>query len=191
MTMRFGPSVEPPAVTAWRAENPVRKLAKQMGCSFHEVWKLAGFMGSVPDDTCPRPSVIEKLAPLFDEDPNELVDRFHTWKALKPDSEHLQLATEIWLRKCPMLKWRDDRGWNQSELAQESGVSVPTISLWERGKTEKGTLATLEKIAAAFGRSPVPVYREMLTWRNERPSARTARRYVERQTAIRAEQARK
>lgn len=48
---------------------------------------------------------------------------------------------------------REIRGWKQTDLARKSGVSQKTISNAERGGggRESMSLASLEKIASAFG----------------------------------------
>ncbi len=58
-----------------------------------------------------------------------------------------QTGTDIGER----LFWcRDARGWSQSELARQAGISRTTVVVTEIGKT-KPRLPTLRRLARAFG----------------------------------------
>lgn len=47
-------------------------------------------------------------------------------------------------------EYRQDRGWSEYQLAEESGLPQSTISSWYR-KGMTPTIASLEKICGAFG----------------------------------------
>ena len=51
--------------------------------------------------------------------------------------------------KC-ILRYRNERGWSEYELAERSGLPQSTISTWYR-KNIIPTVPSLEKICAAFG----------------------------------------
>lgn len=63
-----------------------------------------------------------------------------------------------------ITKLREQRGWSQSELARRIGVSSSMVNMYEHG-TNRPRMATLERMAAAFGIS-VP---ELIT--GEKPGA--------------------
>ncbi len=46
---------------------------------------------------------------------------------------------------------REDRGWSQTRLAGEAGISITTVSSLERGKSQTITSPTMRKLARAFG----------------------------------------
>jgi len=49
-----------------------------------------------------------------------------------------------------ILKLRNDRGWTEYRLSEESGIAQSTISSWYK-KGMNPTIASLESICAAFG----------------------------------------
>ena len=49
-----------------------------------------------------------------------------------------------------ILKYRENKGWSEYQLAEESGLPQSTISSWYR-KNASPSIGSLEKICAAFG----------------------------------------
>ena len=49
-----------------------------------------------------------------------------------------------------ILKYKDERGWSEYRLAEQSGLPQSTISSWY-SKNASPTVASLEKICNAFG----------------------------------------
>lgn len=49
-----------------------------------------------------------------------------------------------------ILQYREERGWTEYQLAEESGLPQSTISSWYR-KDMMPTIPSLEKICIAFG----------------------------------------
>jgi transcriptional regulator with XRE-family HTH domain len=45
---------------------------------------------------------------------------------------------------------REDRGWSQTRLAKEAGISITTVSSLERGYSQKITSPTMRKLARAL-----------------------------------------
>jgi transcriptional regulator with XRE-family HTH domain len=50
---------------------------------------------------------------------------------------------------------RQDRGWTQREVAHKAGITVRSVSGWERGKAIPH-LGKLEALARALGQEPQP-----------------------------------
>lgn len=50
-----------------------------------------------------------------------------------------------------IIKLRETRGWNQSELARRAGLSGPSVWALEKGETGMPKFETLRAIAAALG----------------------------------------
>ena len=59
--------------------------------------------------------------------------------------------------------FREEKGWNQTELAYRSKMSVSIISLIENGKRNAST-NTLERIAEALGVEVVDLFPKVLPW---------------------------
>ena len=49
---------------------------------------------------------------------------------------------------------RESRDWSQAKLANEAGISQPTLANFERGQTLGGLALTISKLAAALGVDP-------------------------------------
>jgi len=50
-----------------------------------------------------------------------------------------------------LTRLREEKGWNQSELARRSGVDRATVSRLESGKSPDPSAITIALIAMAFG----------------------------------------
>ncbi len=59
-----------------------------------------------------------------------------------------------------LFQLRDQQGWSIKELARRAGISRTTLSNLERNKGQIPTLATLRRIAGAFGISVELMTRE-------------------------------
>ena len=66
--------------------------------------------------------------------------------------------------KKTIRQLREERGWAQLDVAIRLGVTVSTVSLWERG-LRVPTLANLNRLARLFGVS----LREIAVGRDEQP----------------------
>ncbi len=49
-----------------------------------------------------------------------------------------------------IFRWRDEKGWTQSELARRARISRTTLSNLESGSTRSPSSATIYRIAGAF-----------------------------------------
>ena len=75
-------------------------------------------------------------------------------------------------RKLAQL--RNERGWTQPELAKRLGVTVKTVTYYERSATNP-TAKTVEKIAQVFGVSPIDLIDHKTSERKPGPPSKLER----------------
>ncbi|MGH2461585.1 MAG: helix-turn-helix domain-containing protein [Chloroflexota bacterium] len=63
----------------------------------------------------------------------------------------------------PIQRYRIAKGWTQSELARQVGVSVNTVQAWERGAGIRPR--NLTRLAGALGIEPLRLVNEIEEWR--------------------------
>jgi transcriptional regulator with XRE-family HTH domain len=56
---------------------------------------------------------------------------------------------------CELIKFRQDQGWSQEDLARKLGVSLNTVQRWEMDKNKPSKLA-IDKIRALLRQRKVP-----------------------------------
>lgn len=84
---------------------------------------------------------------------NRIISRFQQlWakfkiKAYRDAFVASQLQTNV---AAQIVTMREDRNWTQQQLADETGMSQPRISLLEDPSYDKMTLSTLKRLASAF-----------------------------------------
>ncbi len=65
----------------------------------------------------------------------------------------------------PIQRYRIAKGWTQSELARQVGVSVNTVQAWERGARIRPS--NLIRLAAALSVEPLTLLNEIEEWRDQ------------------------
>lgn len=74
---------------------------------------------------------------------------------MKPQDYEIKI--DLGLR---LFQLREQQGWSMVELSRRAGISRTTLSNLERNKGQTPTLATLRRIASAFGISVETMLRE-------------------------------
>lgn len=65
----------------------------------------------------------------------------------------------------PIQRYRFAKGWTQSELAGQVGVSVNTVQAWERGARIRPR--NLTRLAHCLGVEPLQLLNEIEAWRDQ------------------------
>ena len=68
-----------------------------------------------------------------------------------------------------LLRARRLRGWTQTQLGEQAGVSLKTVNRLERGAVVAPGVDTLQRLAIALGMTPEALFPELL-----RPSRRSS-----------------
>jgi transcriptional regulator with XRE-family HTH domain len=64
----------------------------------------------------------------------------------------------------PIERYRRAKGWTQSELAAEVGVSLNTVQAWEKGSMPRPKVG--RKLAEVFGVDPLQLTDELVSYKN-------------------------
>jgi transcriptional regulator with XRE-family HTH domain len=65
----------------------------------------------------------------------------------------------------PIVRYRRAKGWTQTELAREVGVSLNTVQAWEKGSRPRP--GHERRLADALGVDPLQFVTEISEWRPE------------------------
>lgn len=74
-----------------------------------------------------------------------------------------------WTLASLLSKLCRDAGWTQQELAEKAGVSIGAVGKILRGETKDPESATLEKLAAALGKTTLDLYTMLDAYNNLSP----------------------
>jgi transcriptional regulator with XRE-family HTH domain len=74
----------------------------------------------------------------------------------------------------PIERYRKAKGWTQTELAEQVGVSLNTVQNWERGTEPRPKHRA--KLAEVFGIDGLQLLTEMERWHAEQQETSTARK---------------